>query len=388
MEGSCSNLSKWAIASLFLSLLWSCQPEQKEEVQATGPEEILAPEEASGKFPYRRLSTYGFFDGDIAQLSPSEAVIPYQPASSLFTDYALKSRFAYLPEGEKAVIAGEELNLPQGTILIKNFYYPSDFRNPEGERRIIETRLMIHEEDGWQAYPYVWNESQTDAVLKVVGDEKEVRFINQAGEEQVINYLVPNKNQCKSCHNKNESLAPLGVQTRHLNHDYDYGSGTENQLAHWTKLGKLVGFEGRTAHHGHHAVVDGGLANALDQLLFGEFAIFEEGIDQVFVRFRNRFHQFEAPFRGLFLHVIGDLPFDDVGAKVVGVDDRLVTHQVDDPLELTFSANRELDRGGIGLEAILDLFVDLEEVGAGAVHLVDEHHAGNAVAIRLAPDGF
>jgi len=248
MEGFSPNLSKWAFASLFLSLLWSCQPEQKEEVQASAAEEILAPEEASGKFPYRRLSTYGFFDGEIAQLSPSEAVIPYQPASSLFTDYALKSRFAYLPEGEKAVVAGEELNLPQGTILIKNFYYPADFRKPEGERRIIETRLMIHEEGGWEAYPYVWNESQTDAVLKVVGDEKEVRFINQAGEEQVINYLVPNKNQCKSCHNKNESLAPLGVQTRHLNHDYDYGSGTENQLAHWTKLGKLVGFEGRTAH--------------------------------------------------------------------------------------------------------------------------------------------
>jgi hypothetical protein len=97
MKGSCSNLSKWAIASLFLSLLWSCQPEQKEEVQATGPEEILAPEEASGKFPYRRLSTYGFFEGELDQLSPSESIIPYQPASSLFTDYALKSRFAYLP---------------------------------------------------------------------------------------------------------------------------------------------------------------------------------------------------------------------------------------------------------------------------------------------------
>ena len=56
MEGFSPNLSKWAIASLFLSLLWSCQPEQKEEVQASAAEEILAPEEASGKFPYRKLS--------------------------------------------------------------------------------------------------------------------------------------------------------------------------------------------------------------------------------------------------------------------------------------------------------------------------------------------
>jgi hypothetical protein len=116
MKVSAPNFSKWAIASLFLSLLWSCQPEQNEEVQTNAPEEILAPENASGKFPYRRLSTYGFFEGELAQLAPSEAIIPYQPASSLFTDYALKSRFAYLPEGKKAVLDGEELNLPQALV--------------------------------------------------------------------------------------------------------------------------------------------------------------------------------------------------------------------------------------------------------------------------------
>lgn len=233
---------------MLLGLMTSCAPQGSEEVNSESVEEVLAPEEADGKFPYRRLSTYDFFEGEMASLSPKDNILPYQPASSLFTDYALKSRFVLLPEGTQASLEGEELNLPKGTILIKNFYYPTDFRKPEGERRIIETRLMIHEEGGWEAYPYLWNESQTDAVLKVVGAEKEVHFINQTGEEQVINYLVPNKNQCKSCHNKNETLAPLGVQTRHLNHDYAYESGTENQLAHWTTQGKLVGFNGKAAH--------------------------------------------------------------------------------------------------------------------------------------------
>ncbi|MEY2704552.1 MAG: hypothetical protein RL407_614 [Bacteroidota bacterium] len=240
---------KGVILLLLLELFASCAPQASEqEAISASLDEVLVPEEADGKFPYERLSTYGFFEGEIASLRPSASLIPYQPASSLFTDYALKSRFASLPEGTQASLEGEELHLPQGTILIKNFYYPADFRMPEEERRIIETRLLIHEENGWEAYPYLWNESQTDAVLKVVGAEKEVRFINTAGEEQVINYLVPNKNQCKSCHNKNESLAPLGVQTRHLNHDFEYKNGTENQLAHWTKIGKLVGFEGKSAH--------------------------------------------------------------------------------------------------------------------------------------------
>lgn len=225
--------------------LFACQEEKSEEKAA---ETKLEVEIANGKFPYRRLSTYGFFSGEINELKPAEDVILYKPASSLFTDYALKTRFVHFPEGVKATITGDELNLPKGTTLIKNFYYPTDFRTPEGERRIIETRLMIHEETGWEAYPYIWNESQTDAVLKVVGGEIEVKYVDVQGKDQVINYLVPNKNQCKSCHNKSEVMAPIGVKVQHLNNELDFGSARKNQLAHWTELGKLEGFQGESAH--------------------------------------------------------------------------------------------------------------------------------------------
>jgi uncharacterized repeat protein (TIGR03806 family) len=225
--------------------LFACQEEKSEEKAA---ETKLEVEIANGKFPYRRLSTYGFFSGEINKLKPGEGVILYKPASSLFTDYALKTRFVHFPEGVKATISNDELNLPKGTTLIKNFYYPTDFRTPEGERRIIETRLMIHEETGWEAYPYIWNESQTDAVLKVVGGEIEVKYVDVQGKDQVINYLVPNKNQCKSCHNKSEVMAPIGVKVQHLNNELDLGSERKNQLAHWTELGKLEGFQGESAH--------------------------------------------------------------------------------------------------------------------------------------------
>lgn len=235
---------------LALGGLVACQPEKSEELtdQSKTGQRALAPEEATGQYPYRRLSTYGFFEGEMAALSPSEKLIPYQPASSLFTDYALKSRFVMIPDGAKAQLVDNDISLPVGSILVKNFYYTEDFRKPEGKRRIIETRLMIHEEKGWQAYPYIWNEEQTDAVLKIVGGETEVRFIDKNGKDQVINYLVPNKNQCKSCHNKNEVLAPIGIQPKHLNNDLKYEAGNENQLAHWTKLGKLEGFNGQDSH--------------------------------------------------------------------------------------------------------------------------------------------
>ncbi|MCE7054942.1 hypothetical protein LZF95_09680 [Algoriphagus sp. AGSA1] len=211
-------------------------------------ETALEDELADGRFPYKRLSTYGFFMGELHDLIPVNEVIPYRPASSLFTDYAFKSRFIFFPEGEKAILASNELNFPEGTVLIKNFYYPADFRKTEENRRIIETRLLINSEKGWEAFPYIWNENQTDAVLKVVGGESEVTFIDHSGKKQLINYLVPNKNQCKTCHNQNETLVPIGVKVQHLNHEFEYKSGKENQLAHWTESGKLEGFEGVKAH--------------------------------------------------------------------------------------------------------------------------------------------
>ncbi|WP_338219904.1 SO2930 family diheme c-type cytochrome [Algoriphagus sp. oki45] len=246
-----SSRNNWVLG-LILGLVISCQGKNENSItetsQAKSGERALAPEEADGNYPYRRLSTYGFFEGEMNKLEPASTLTLYRPASSLFTDYAWKSRFVYFPDGSQAKIVGDEMDLPLGSILIKNFYYPNDFRKPEEGKRIIETRLMIHEEGGWQAYPYLWNEEQTDAVLKVVGAQLEVKFTDSSGKDQIINYLVPNKNQCKSCHNKDEKLAPIGIQPKHLNHELDYGGFKSNQLAYWAQQGHLSGFEGVDAY--------------------------------------------------------------------------------------------------------------------------------------------
>lgn len=209
---------------------------------------VLEDEFADGDLPYKKLSTYAFFTGELSNLMPVKEVIPYKPASSLFTDYALKSRFIFFPKDKKARITSNEISFPIGTVIVKNFYYPADFRKLDDHKRIIETRLLIHAENGWEAYPYIWNSSQTEAILKVVGGEIEVSFTDYDGKDQVINYLVPNKNQCKTCHNSNETLVPIGVKVQHLNNVQDYETGESNQLLHWTELGKLEGFEGEKSH--------------------------------------------------------------------------------------------------------------------------------------------
>jgi hypothetical protein len=75
--------------------------------------------------PYSKLSEYRFFKGALKDQIPNDNVIPYKPASSLFTDYALKHRFVWLPPRTKATYVADNkiIDLPVGAALIKTFYY-------------------------------------------------------------------------------------------------------------------------------------------------------------------------------------------------------------------------------------------------------------------------
>lgn len=231
-----------------LLLVFSCKKKQDQTaVSKVKISETEAPlvETASLDFsqiPFKNLSDYGFFKGKLKSLDPDEGVLLYEPASSLFTDYAHKSRFIWMPEGTKASIRDDvegSMDFPANTVIIKNFYYPADFRKPEAEKRIIETRLLVKRNGVWDAFPYVWKEDQSDATYKVVGAEIEVAWTDLQGKEQVINYIVPNKNQCKSCHNEKEQLVPIGVKAKHLNHEIKFAEGEKNQLVKWQEMGYL-----------------------------------------------------------------------------------------------------------------------------------------------------
>lgn len=188
-----------------------------------------------------RLTSYALFSGNPADLQPAAGVVPFAPASALFSDYALKSRFVYLPPGTRARYADPEpFVFPDGAIVVKTFAYPDPAR--ASGRRLLETRLLLKRKSGWEAVPFVWNDEQTEATLRPVGQVVPVRFALAGGPEHRIGYVVPNTNQCKECHeDAGKVSAPIGLKARHLNHDYAYPQGPENQLAHWAKLGILEG---------------------------------------------------------------------------------------------------------------------------------------------------
>ncbi|TDB65993.1 SO2930 family diheme c-type cytochrome [Arundinibacter roseus] len=191
--------------------------------------------------PKEKLSDYGFFEGLPAAQKPAEGVVPYRLNTPLFTDYAEKLRFVKFPDGQSVAYAAEQvLDFPVGTTLIKTFYFPLDARSPEKGRRLIETRLLIHEPKGWKALEYVWNEEQTDAFLEVAGDTKELSWVDRSGQTRTQTYSIPNLNQCKGCHNSNEKLTPIGPSSRQLNGLFAYEEGAENQLIYWQKKGLLI----------------------------------------------------------------------------------------------------------------------------------------------------
>ncbi len=207
---------------------------------SNGPKRILINPEK----PFEKLSQYNFFKGELADLDPVDRVLPYDLNSPLFSDYAHKSRFVWMPEGTSANYTEDHvLDFPKGTALIKNFFYNNDETDPAKGRRILETRILVNNGDEWEGLGYTWNDEQTEAIYNIIGDIKEVSWINPEGQNQRVDYIIPNKNQCKSCHAFDNVSKPIGPKVRNLNKDFTYPEGTMNQLEKWSETGYLTGME-------------------------------------------------------------------------------------------------------------------------------------------------
>ncbi len=199
-----------------------------------------------------KLSDWGLVIHQDGTLTIHQDTEVYALNTELFSDSAQKLRTVYIPNGYAATYHAEEtFQFPVGSIISKTFFYPvngsgavltdaSWSGDPKdidlSSHRLIETRLLVKQAQGWDALPYVW--SGDDAYLAITGALKELKAAN--GES--MNYLVPSKNQCASCHATNHTsglILPIGPKARHLNRlDPVYG---DNQIHRWEKSGKLTG---------------------------------------------------------------------------------------------------------------------------------------------------
>jgi len=203
----------------------------------------------------QQLSDWSVLKVKNGVLHLSANVTPYDLATPLFSDYALKLRTITLPDGMSASYHEDNVfDFPVGTIITKTFYYPetADETMIQGTApklrdnsmaldgyRLIETRILARRTGGWVALPYVWNEEQTNAVLQRTGAIKPMTLTREDGRREEFSYLVPNQNQCAGCHatnNTTREIHPIGPKARHLNKPSSYEADI-NQLDYWKATG-------------------------------------------------------------------------------------------------------------------------------------------------------
>lgn len=186
------------------------------------------------------LSAYNVFQGEPKNLVPSNNFEFLELTSSLFTDYTYKQRLVKVPNGTQLTkLSDNSLNFPNGTILTKTFYYYLDERDTSLGKNIIETRLLIKEGDKWNAATYHWNDSQTEATLELNGANKQVSWINSNGNNRSTLYKIPTENECKTCHQSNSSMIPLGPTLLNLNRSVERNGSIINQINHMQAIGIL-----------------------------------------------------------------------------------------------------------------------------------------------------
>lgn len=210
------------------------------------------------------LSDWGQLAVGGGTLVLGEDVTPYTLATALFTDYAQKLRTVWMPAnaGPAGYDPERAFDFPVGTVITKTFYYPraeggfdhvlqveggmahyADRELDLDAVRLIETRVLVHRESGWETLPYVWNEDQSEAYLTRAGGFVDLILVSEAGEE-ALGYAVPNVNQCAGCHETDTTdgigARPIGPRARHMNTDFEYFDGVANQIDQWTALGLLT----------------------------------------------------------------------------------------------------------------------------------------------------
>lgn len=216
-------------------------------------EEVLSPEETAalcGASPAGvnwpafeadcpRLADYHLFVGNDPRGPVVERGLEYELTTPLFSDYANKYRFVFLPPGTAAAYQPDTVfDFPVGTIISKTFA----FDLPGGGEQVVETRLLIRRESGWKSLVYLWDALMTEATFTPEGAIAEITFQHPDGAPRTIDYEVPDVNQCAGCHQGvSDAMNVIGPKARLLNRPVPADPAGPNQLVEWELAGILTG---------------------------------------------------------------------------------------------------------------------------------------------------
>ena len=100
---------------------------------------------------------------------------------------------------------------------------------------------MIKSAEGWGFANYIWNDEQTEAVRLIVGGTVTASTIAQDGNlKEISRYVIPRELDCRTCHNLNEEMTPIGPKPANLNRPME-NDLSENQIDYFVEEGILNG---------------------------------------------------------------------------------------------------------------------------------------------------
>ena len=167
----------------------------------------------AGQLP-RRLSETGIFT-DMRDMTPHPRLIPYSINVPLWSDEASKQRYLILPEGKQIGVRKDgSYAFPVGSVLVKTFSFDPK-RGDARSRGRLETRLLIHSQQGWSGYTYAWDQEQEEAWIVESRSELPLVLRGPGGRRQDRRWMFPSPSDCMQCHTSAAGFV-LGFRSEQL----------------------------------------------------------------------------------------------------------------------------------------------------------------------------
>ena len=181
-------------------------------------------------FP-EKLSETGLFSNTSA-LTPNPGLVAYEINAPFYSDDASKKRwFGVPPSGRIAFSPVNAFDMSMGSVTVKHF----EVTRPDGTTRRLETRVFLHQTDGWHGYTYKWNPEGTDADLLDGSQTETISVLTSSGPRSQT-YEYPSRAACSNCHN-NAAGALLGLRAAQVNKTFSFPDVVDNQLRAYNHVG-------------------------------------------------------------------------------------------------------------------------------------------------------
>lgn len=204
------------------------------------------------------LQQYGLFaDPQDPRHSPNSGGMYYRINTPLFSDYAVKYRFIFVPPGEQIRYADYEgdpdiawdnnaqrsLDFPVGSVIVKTFAFRTDDESGNTtDENVVETRLLIKRQQYdrvvWVGMAYRWRDTANGRIAELLpeGSNVDVSFDYLDEDPEVLDgdgarqrytgtaehYAIPAASSCAACHGgttRDPGTSPISTKPRHLNRD-------------------------------------------------------------------------------------------------------------------------------------------------------------------------